>query len=178
MKIKNNKQKLLNKITISIIIMIGILLMSNVAKAAHGRWQGDEFGGMPQKGVYSETGLLPQIWKDRQFVGKSDTEYPYEEWRIDITPGTVYCDDYGALIRFGQVDDTTYYPADAGHDLEMLKQEMEIFLEAKAYAEAPSGFSFSGSLTGVTTGYEGDIDVGKPFFLISHRWLYGLLDKA
>lgn len=109
MKIKNKSQKLYQKVAVFIIAMLATLLVNNVARAAYGQWNGDENGGMVQKGVYSETGLLPQIWKDKEFVGKADTEYPYEEWRIDLTPGTVYCDDYGALIRFGQVDGTTYY---------------------------------------------------------------------
>lgn len=109
MKTKNKIQKLYQKVAVFIIAMLATLLVNNVARAAYGQWNGDENGGMVQKGVYSDTGLLPQIWKDKEFVGKADTEYPYEEWRIDLTPGTVYCDDYGALIRFGAVDPKTYY---------------------------------------------------------------------
>lgn len=153
MKTKNKSQKLYQKVAVFIIAMLATLLVNNVARAEYGHWQGDENGGMVEKGIYSDTGLLPQIWKDKEYVGKADTEYPYEEWRIDITPGTVYCDDYGALIRFGAVDGTTYY-ADSPLNIGMFENLMKNSLEIKARAAVVAAGGTWVSLDGVTVGRE------------------------
>lgn len=165
MKIKNKSQKLHQKIAIFIIAMLATLLVNNVARAEYGHWQGDENGGMVEKGIYSDTGLLPQIWKDKEYVGKADTEYPYEEWRIDLTPGTVYCDDYGALIRFGAVDGTTYYAETGGtHTVSDIHPLMRHELKEKAKTLVPGGGKYK-DVVDITTGYEGYIDEGGSAFL-------------
>lgn len=104
--------KSLTKAIITILVtIIGILSINNVS-LAYGTWQGDENGGMPQNpegNRLSITGLLPQILKQRQFTGDADTEFPYEEWKTDISTGTVYCANSGTAVRFGKIDPKPHY---------------------------------------------------------------------
>lgn len=167
MKIKNNRQKFHKKIIVFAIIMLATLLVNNVARAEYGRWNGDENGGMVSQGIYSLTGLLPQIWKDKEYVGKADTEYPYEEWRIDLTPGTVYCDNYGSLIRFGSVDGTTYY-AGNGESISNLEPLMRDHWNRKALDELDKvGRWQNFSMEFGSSGYSGNINPGAPVFMLA-----------
>lgn len=114
-----NKKEVINKsftkviITI-LVLIIGILSINNVS-LAYGTWQGDENGGMPENGGRSETGLLPQILKHRQFTGEADTEFPYDEWTTNISTGTVYCANSGTAVRFGKIDREPHYMDEAGY---------------------------------------------------------------
>lgn len=73
-------------------------------------WAGSETGGMPSNGTTDPTGLFPQLLNVRQFYGSADTEFPYEDWTIDVSAGVVYCANQGTILRFGKKDPNIYYP--------------------------------------------------------------------
>ncbi len=159
-----NKKKTSFSIKIMFIlgIILGIVFINTISNASdkYGRWGGNEEQGMPSPSVLSETGLLPQIYKDKEYTGKADITYPYGEWKIDISRGTVYCDDSGTMIRYGERDYEKYYvdwngnPQDA---YDAVKRK----LEDLARADVPKGWL--DGLTGVSYKEEGDtIDESKP----------------
>ena len=115
------KEKISKSLKIAIItafmLVMSILFINNVSWA-YGVWQGDENGGMPQRGGTSPTGLMPQILKTRQFTGSADTQFPYTEWTTNISAGTVFCANSGTAVRFGKIDKEEHYLDEIGHGYE------------------------------------------------------------
>ena len=86
---------------------------SNVS-LAYGTWQGNENSGMPSLSV-SPSGLFPQILKQRMFTGDADNQFPYQAWTTEMSTGTVYCNDAGKAVRFGEYDYKRYYMDEVGY---------------------------------------------------------------
>ena len=127
------------KLLIGLIALLSVLVSSNISNAAgnqsevnYGAWGGNGNAGMPSASVSSPTGLFPQKYDERNFTGKADTEYPYEEWKVEISKGTVYCDDSGAIVRMGQFDNNTYYPS-GGQSMSELDALMQMALRNYAF---------------------------------------------
>ncbi len=137
-KKKMTKKAFFIRITLAL-ALLGILLANSVSKADDGdyaRWNGSAEHGMPSAAGHSETGLLPQIFNDIEFSGKADVDYPYEEWRIDISAGTVYCDDSGTMIRYGEKDTEIYYAEKGFSTPDEAREMVRKRLEKQAKGEA------------------------------------------
>ena len=105
-------KKYLKSIIITVAFIIASLAIgcqpSNAASYPY--WSGTESGGMPSNATTSPTGLFPQLLSPRQFYGIADSKFPYEDWRIDVSKGVVYCANQGTILRFGKKDPNIYYP--------------------------------------------------------------------
>ena len=74
-KNKTLKKCLITTIATAAISITAFFTTSNVS-LAYGTWQGNATSGMPQLS-YSDSGLFPQILKQRAFTFDSKLEYPY-----------------------------------------------------------------------------------------------------
>lgn len=136
-----NTKKILKKSVIAILITFAILLLGTIFcknislgfdtpsySFLYGQWNGDETHGMPSLSFSPAGWLFPQILQEKTFSGEPDTQFPYEEWTIDIGPGTIYCADWGTIVRFGSFDGTFYYPEEMQGTVGQFKdQERRLF---------------------------------------------------
>ncbi len=132
--IKEKIEKHLKTIIITIALMLASFafwcMPSNAADYPH--WGGTAEGGMPSNALTPPTGLFPQLLSERVFSGKPDTEFPYEDWKIDVSRGVVYCANQGTILRFGKKDPNIYYP-DASGSLHTYAG----FVDSQAYKRNP-----------------------------------------
>lgn len=112
-KNKTLKKCLITTIATTAISIVTLLTSSNTA-FAYGTWQGNATSGMPSLS-YSASGLFPQILKQRKFTGDADNQFPYEAWTTDMSTGTVYCNDAGKAVRFGEFDSEKHYIDEIGY---------------------------------------------------------------
>ena len=135
--IKEKIEKHLKTIIITIALMLANFafwcMPSNASDYPH--WAGTAEGGMPSNALTPPTGLLPQLLSERVFSGKPDTEFPYEDWQIDVSRGVVYCANQGTILRFGKKDPKIYYP-DLPQNYSDFLDWQELELQAKARSEA------------------------------------------
>lgn len=112
------KNKTLKKCLITTIattaISIATLLALGSTSFAYGTWQGNATSGMPSLS-YSASGLFPQILKQRTFTGDADNQFPYQAWTTNMSTGTVYCNDAGKAVRFGEFDSKRYFIDEVGY---------------------------------------------------------------
>lgn len=112
-KNKTLKKCLITTIATATISLTALFSASNVS-LAYGTWQGNENSGMPSLSV-SPSGLFPQILKQRMFTGDADNQFPYQAWTTEMSTGTVYCNDAGKAVRFGEYDYKRYYMDEVGY---------------------------------------------------------------
>lgn len=112
-KNKTLKKCLITTIATAAISITAFFTTSNVS-LAYGTWQGNATSGMPQLS-YSDSGLFPQILKQRAFTGNADNQFPYEAWTTDMSTGTVYCNDAGKAVRYGEFDSEKHYIDEIGY---------------------------------------------------------------
>lgn len=112
-KNKTLKKCLITTIATAVISITAFFTTSNVS-LAYGTWQGNATSGMPQLS-YSDSGLFPQILKQRAFTGNADNQFPYEAWTTDMSTGTVYCNDAGKAVRYGEFDSEKHYIDEIGY---------------------------------------------------------------
>lgn len=112
-KNKTLKKCLITTIATATISLAALFSTSNVS-LAYGTWQGNENSGMPSLS-FSPSGLFPQILKQRTFTGDADNQFPYEAWTTEMSTGTVYCNDAGKAVRFGEYDYKRYYMDEVGY---------------------------------------------------------------
>ncbi len=112
-KNKTLKKCLITTIATATISLTALFSASNVS-LAYGTWQGNENSGMPSLSV-SPSGLFPQILKQRTFTGDADNQFPYQAWTTEMSTGTVYCNDAGKAVRFGEYDYKRYYMDEVGY---------------------------------------------------------------
>ena len=112
-KNKTLKKCLITTIATAAISITAFFTTSNVS-LAYGTWQGNATSGMPQLS-YSDSGLFPQILKQRAFSGNADNQFPYEAWTTDMSTGTVYCNDAGKAVRYGEFDSEKHYIDEIGY---------------------------------------------------------------
>ena len=112
-KNKTLKKCLITTIATAAISITAFFTTSNVS-LAYGTWQGNVTSGMPQLS-YSDSGLFPQILKQRAFTGNADNQFPYEAWTTDMSTGTVYCNDAGKAVRYGEFDSEKHYIDEIGY---------------------------------------------------------------
>ena len=112
-KNKTLKTCLITTIATATISLTALFSASNVS-LAYGTWQGNENSGMPSLSV-SPSGLFPQILKQRMFTGDADNQFPYQAWTTEMSTGTVYCNDAGKAVRFGEYDYKRYYMDEVGY---------------------------------------------------------------
>ena len=112
-KNKTLKKCLITTIATAAISITAFFTTSNVS-LAYGTWQGNATSGMPQLS-YSDSGLFPQILKQRKFTGDADNQFPYEAWTTNMSTGTVYCNDAGKAVRFGEFDSEKHYIDEIGY---------------------------------------------------------------
>ena len=112
-KNKTLKKCLITTIATATISLTALLSASNVS-LAYGTWQGNENSGMPSLS-FSPSGLFPQILKQRTFSGDADNQFPYQAWTTEMSTGTVYCNDAGKAVRFGEYDYKRYYMDEVGY---------------------------------------------------------------
>ena len=112
-KNKTLKKCLITTIATAAISITAFFTTSNVS-LAYGTWQGNATSGMPQLS-YSDSGLFPQILKQRAFTGNADNQFPYEAWTTDMSTGTVYCNDAGKAVRYGEFDSKKHYIDEIGY---------------------------------------------------------------
>ena len=112
-KNKTLKKCLITTIATAAISITAFFTTSNVS-LAYGTWQGNETSGMPQLS-YSDSGLFPQILKQRKFTGDADNQFPYEAWTTNMSTRTVYCNDAGKAVRFGEFDSEKHYIDEIGY---------------------------------------------------------------
>ena len=112
-KNKTLKKCLITTIATAAISITAFFTTSNVS-LAYGTWQGNATSGMPQLS-YSDSGLFPQILKQRTFTGNADNQFPYEAWTTDMSTGTVYCNDAGKAVRYGEFDSEKHYIDEIGY---------------------------------------------------------------
>ena len=112
-KNKTLKKCLITTIATAAISITAFFTTSNVS-LAYGTWQGNATSGMPQLS-YSDSGLFPQILKQRVFTGNADNQFPYEAWTTNMSTGTVYCNDAGKAVRFGEFDSEKHYIDEIGY---------------------------------------------------------------
>ena len=131
-------------------------------------WAGSETGGMPSNGTTDPTGLFPQLLNVRQFYGSADTEFPYEDWTIDVSAGVVYCANQGTILRFGKKDPNIYY-ADLPNSYAQFVSDMKQRLQALGEMLVNQAGGYWASYGSKTVGYtmvSGDtIDTGAPIFM-------------
>ena len=112
------KNKTLKKCLITTIATVAIsltaLFSTGNVSLAYGTWQGNENSGMPSLS-FSPSGLFPQILKQRTFTGDADNQFPYQSWTTEMSTGTVYCNDAGKAVRFGEYDYKRYYMDEVGY---------------------------------------------------------------
>ena len=112
------KNKTLKKCLITTIATVAIsltaLFSTGDVSLAYGTWQGNENSGMPSLS-FSPSGLFPQILKQRTFTGDADNQFPYQSWTTEMSTGTVYCNDAGKAVRFGEYDYKRYYMDEVGY---------------------------------------------------------------
>jgi hypothetical protein len=111
--IKENKV-LSTILKIMAIVIISLLLFATKSFAAP-MWNGDEYGGMPSTSPRNPTtGMMPQLLgQERIFTGGLERyNFPDVNWQQDISRGTVYCANSGAMIRFAKYDPKKYYAGD------------------------------------------------------------------
>ena len=153
--IKEKIEKHLKTIIITIALMLANFafwcLPSNAADYPH--WGGDENGGMPSCQLTPPTGLFPQLLSERQFYGDPDTEYPYEEWKTDISKGVVYCANQGTILRFGKRDPNIYYP-DLPQNYSDFLDWQELELQVKARSEVSEKGGYITGWKGVSISYQ------------------------
>lgn len=167
--IREKIEKHLNYIIIVIAFALVVLAIacqpSNAASYPY--WDGNENGGMPRCQLTPPTGLFPQLLNERQFSGKADTEFPYEEWTTDISTGVVYCANQGTILRFGTFDPKIYY-ADTGSYMtgkDMIDWFQEVQIKDKAKKEIAKHESWNVTGISITVKYSGDtISWGDPYF--------------
>ena len=119
--IKENKV-LSTILKIMAIIIVTLLLFATKSFAAP-MWN----GGMPSTSPRNPTtGMMPQLLgQERIFTGGLERyNFPDVNWQQDISRGTVYCANSGAMIRFAKYDSNVYYAGD------------KTWAECKAEAEA------------------------------------------
>lgn len=112
-KNKTLKKCLITTIATAAISITAFFTTSSVS-LAYGTWQGNATSGMPQLS-YSDSGLFPQILKQRTFTGNADNQFPYEAWTTDMSTGTVYCNDAGKAVRYGEFDSEKHYIDEIGY---------------------------------------------------------------
>lgn len=165
--IKEKIEKHLKTIIITIALMLASFafwcLPSNAADYPH--WGGTAEGGMPSNALTPPTGLFPQLLSERVFSGKPDTEFPYEDWKIDVSRGVVYCANQGTILRFGRKDPNIYYP-DLPQNYSDFLDWQELELQVKARSEVSKKGGYITGWTGVSISYQQmcgtPIDEGKP----------------
>lgn len=170
---KLNKQ-LKNIIIIAVIIIASLLLGSQTSYAFH-YWDGDENGGMPSAShSHPITGTFPQLLKVREFTGSADAEFPYTDWKTDISAGVVYCANSGTILRFGYTDPQLYY-SELGYSYDTFLDRMEKALRKEADEEVADDDGYDISYGTYDIGFDqyaprGDysdpIDINEPMFLI------------
>lgn len=147
--IKQKMKKYLKSIIITVAFIIASLAIgcqpSNAASYPY--WSGTESGGMPSNATTSPTGLFPQLLSPRQFYGIADSKFPYEDWRIDVSKGVVYCANQGTILRFGKKDPNIYYPTGgAMNTYSAFKESQASKIEQKARKQISDAGGFNASI--------------------------------
>ena len=139
-KIKKHLKHIIIAIAFTLVSLAISCQPSNAADYPH--WGGDENGGMPSCQLTPPTGLFPQLLSERVFSGNPDTEFPYEDWKTDISTGVVYCANQGTILRFGRKDPNIYYP-ETGifYNMFLEMQEARLKQEADKKIREDNGFA-------------------------------------
>ncbi|MGN1327521.1 MAG: hypothetical protein ACI4VQ_05570, partial [Clostridia bacterium] len=165
------KKHLKHIIIVTAFILVSLAIGCQPSNAVdYPYWNGSENGGMPTCALTPPTGLFPQLLSPRQFYGIPDTEYPYEDWKMDISKGVVYCANQGTILRFGKKDPNIYYPSggETRADAEEAQKAQIIRKANAAMAAAKSGKDYvsNESIAEPTVSFtDSDIDWGKPIWI-------------
>lgn len=155
MTTRKSSNKYFIQIIALIVIVFALTIIANKSYA-YGTWKGTATEGMPSR-VLSETGLLPQILKQRVFTGNADIQFPYTSWTTNISAGTVFCANNGTAVRFGVYDENRYFvdcAQEFDDDTSYSYENFEKMMEDNLLAKAKEGASeHNGEFVKLTTDY-------------------------
>lgn len=133
---KHNKFILI--ISIFMLTMLASILNPKEVKAMV-KWNGSTTSGMPTFSIVNKTGLFPQIVNQQRIITMPENRYNLntQSWVANITPGTIYCQDQGLILRNGKIDRKTYYSQEYGVDYDSHVDIMKTSVKSSLSSEVP-----------------------------------------